>query len=74
MQEPIFRYVDPLTLTSVEAAMSEVDRVLAHMQRVAASLEMQDMASGEPLDWFAAHTDWIKGYFERAEALVVANE
>lgn len=74
MIEPPFVYIDPLTLATADEALAEVDCVLAHMQDVAAGLSEADIASGVALDWFADRTDWLKRYFERAEALVLTNE
>jgi len=74
MDEPVFRYIDPTTLLTADAALQEVDRLLAHLQLVAGRLTPDDLADGETLEWFGQRVDWIKRYFERAETLVTTSE
>ena len=64
-----FTYRDPQQLKTVDEALEEVDRILLHIESVAASMTPEDLAKPDAMRWFADRVLMMKPFFERAEAL-----
>lgn len=74
MQVPAFAYRDRIVLQTVDEVVEEMNRVLLHIEAVAATITDLDMRDVESTKWFIKHTGWIRMLYARLEEILFAEE
>ncbi len=71
MDIPPFEYLDRSSLQTVDDVVGELNRVLLHIEAVAATLTPLDMRDPVSKKWFIKHTGWIRMLYAKLEDILI---